>query len=100
VYWPQTPIHLTNWVAVVLLGSLCTAVAYILYFRLVRNAGAQYAASVNFLVPIFGVMWGAIFLHEHLTLRTGLGCLVILIGTGLTTGKIKGLRGRLTQLKP
>jgi len=100
VYWPQTPIHLTNWVAVVLLGSLCTAVAYILYFRLVRNAGAQYAASVNFLVPIFGVMWGAIFLHEHLTLRTGLGCLVILIGTGLTTGKIKGLRGRLAQLKP
>jgi drug/metabolite transporter (DMT)-like permease len=100
VYWPQTPIHLTHRAAVLLPGSLCTAVACILYFRLVQNAGAQYAASVNFLIPIFGVMWGAIFLHEHLTLRIGLGCLVIPIGTGLTTGKIRGLPGRLAQLKP
>lgn len=100
LYWPQTTIHLTNWVAVLLLGSVCTAVAYTLFFRLVRNAGVQYAASVNFLVPIFGVVWGSIFLHEHLTLQIGLGCLVILIGTGLTTGKIKGLRKRLAQPKP
>ena len=96
IFWPHTPIHPANWVAVILLGALCTAVAYLLYFSLIRNAGPQYAASVTFLIPIFGVVWGAIFLREDLTRLTGIGCCVILLGTAFATGKIKGLPGVFT----
>ncbi|RQS66897.1 DMT family transporter [Burkholderia sp. Bp8963] len=88
--WPGSPVHASAWIAVVLLGAVCTAVAYLLYFGLIRNAGAQYAASVTFLIPIFGVVWGAIFLHETITAQTVAGCAIILLGTALATGKIKG----------
>ncbi|WP_175837199.1 DMT family transporter [Burkholderia anthina] len=88
--WPQAPVPASAWIAVVLLGAICTAVAYLLYFGLIRNAGAQYAASVTFLIPIFGVVWGAIFLHETITVQTIVGCAIILLGTALATGKIKG----------
>ncbi|AFQ49747.1 DMT family transporter [Burkholderia cepacia] len=88
--WPQTPVHASAWIAVILLGAICTAVAYLLYFGLIRNAGAQYAASVTFLIPIFGVVWGAIFLHETITVQTVAGCAIILLGTALATGKLKG----------
>ncbi|WP_431823796.1 DMT family transporter [Burkholderia sp. F1] len=93
LYWPHTPIQTLDWVAVVLLGALCTAVAYILYFGLIRNAGAQFAASVTFLIPVFGVVWGAIILHEKITAQALVGCVVILCGTALATGKINGLAG-------
>ncbi|WP_175779267.1 DMT family transporter [Burkholderia anthina] len=88
--WPHAPVPASAWIAVVLLGAICTAVAYLLYFGLIRNAGAQYAASVTFLIPIFGVVWGAIFLHEAITVQTIVGCAIILLGTALATGKIKG----------
>ncbi|WP_396332128.1 DMT family transporter [Burkholderia anthina] len=88
--WPQAPVPTSAWIAVVLLGAICTAVAYLLYFGLIRNAGAQYAASVTFLIPIFGVVWGAIFLHETISVQTIVGCAIILLGTALATGKIKG----------
>ncbi len=89
--WPSTPIHAINWIAVILLGSLCTAIAYLLYFSLIRNAGAQYAASVTFLIPVFGVLWGAVFLRESVTPQEALGCVVILLGTALAGGKFSGL---------
>lgn len=88
--WPNSPIPVSAWIAVALLGAVCTAIAYLLYFGLIRNAGAQYAASVTFLIPIFGVVWGAVFLHEAITVQAVAGCMIILFGTALATGKLKG----------
>ncbi|PCE33162.1 DMT family transporter [Burkholderia ubonensis] len=88
--WPSSPIQPSAWLAVGLLGAVCTGLAYILYFGLIRNAGAQYAASVTFLIPIFGVVWGAIFLRETIAVQAVAGCVIILFGTALATGKIKG----------
>jgi drug/metabolite transporter (DMT)-like permease len=88
--WPNSPIPVSAWIAVALLGVVCTAIAYLLYFGLIRNAGAQYAASVTFLIPIFGVVWGAVFLHEAITVQAVTGCMIILFGTALATGKLKG----------
>lgn len=44
---------------------------------------------MTFLIPVFAVLWGALFLHESLTPVMVLGCAVILAGTGLTTGVLK-----------
>ena len=88
-YWPAAPIPAIDWFAVAMLGVFCTAIAYVLYFVLIRNAGPQYAASVTFLIPVFGVIWGAIFLNEKIGVAVLLPCLVILLGTALASGRIK-----------
>lgn len=77
------------WLQVILLGVACTAFAYILYFRLIANIGAAKAITVAYLVPVFGVMWGIVFLQEQLTLPMVSGALLILFGVTLTTGVIK-----------
>ncbi|MCG7488377.1 DMT family transporter [Vibrio sp. Of14-4] len=72
--------------SVLVLGVLCTGVAYLLYFRLVVDEGASSALSVTFLVPVFGILWGALILGEPLGLNTFLGTFLVLSGTMLVTG--------------
>ena len=71
---------------VLALALLCTALAYLLYFRLIVDVGPARALTVTFLVPIFGTLWGALFLGEHVAFSTLLGCGVVLAGTALVTG--------------
>jgi len=75
------PRHLPSAAAVysvIGLSLLCTSVAYLLYFRLIRNVGAVKTVSVTFLVPIFGILWGVLFLQESVYLNTIIGLLIIL----------------------
>lgn len=72
--------------AVAALALLCTAVGYLIYFSLIANVGPTRALTVTFLAPVFGVLWGALFLGEPLTLSTILGFAIILLGTGFVTG--------------
>ncbi len=88
-YWPKHAIAPSIWGYA--LGIACTGFAYILYFRLIERVGAAYAASVTFLIPIFGLVWGAVFLDEKITLNMLLGCAITLIGTALASGKLNGL---------
>lgn len=81
--WPAAPIGARDWAAAIALGVACTGLAYILYFRLIDRVGAMRAASVTFLIPLFGVVWGAVFLSEAITLQMAAGGAVILIGTAL-----------------
>jgi drug/metabolite transporter (DMT)-like permease len=92
--WPTTPISMTAWAAVVGLGLVCTAIAYVLYYRLLIRMGPPRAMTVTFLIPVFGVLWGWLFLGESITLRIVLGGGVILLGTALATGFIGGRRTR------
>lgn len=85
---PHHPVASTTWACVAALGIVCTGFAYILYFRLIERAGAAYAASVTFVIPIFGVLWGALFLGEQVTPTTIVGGLIIIFGTALTSGKL------------
>lgn len=68
------------------LALLSTSIAYLLYFRLIAGVGPTRTLSVTFLVPIFGVLWSALFLHEALVPGTLLGLAIILAGVVLTTG--------------
>lgn len=92
--WPaQTPAPLA-WAAAAVLGVGCTAIAYVLFFRLIERVGASRAVTVTFLVPVFGTLWGALFLGESVTVSMLLGGAVVLLGTGLSTGLIRWPRGR------
>jgi len=74
------------WTAVAALGVLCTGVAYLIYFRLIQDMGPISALSVTFLIPVFGILWGVIFLDEQIDGSTIIGALVVLFGTALTNG--------------
>ncbi len=72
--------------AVAALGVLCTGIAYLLYFRLVRDIGAAPALTVTYLIPMFGILWGVVFLDEAIGWHTLLGTAVVLSGTAFVTG--------------
>jgi drug/metabolite transporter (DMT)-like permease len=84
VSWPRAPIPLHSWVSAVLLGVLCTGIAYFFYFRLIYRIGAPRAATVTYLVPLFGVLWAWIVLGEPLTLTMALAGALILGGVALS----------------
>lgn len=73
-------------IAVLLLGIVCTGIAYILYFRLIVEVGATSALSVTFLVPVFGILWGYFFLDEQIGFNTLLGSTLVISGTMFVTG--------------
>jgi drug/metabolite transporter (DMT)-like permease len=74
------------WIAALILGVACTGFAYLLYFRLLQNIGAMRAASVTFLIPVFGTAWGALLLGEAVTLQMICGGIIILLGTAMALG--------------
>jgi len=80
--------HLTPGVAwaIVALSIVCTSVAYIVYFSLIASAGPTSAMSVTFLVPAFALLWGALFLGEHVTAGTFGGMAIIFSGVLLVVG--------------
>jgi drug/metabolite transporter (DMT)-like permease len=67
--------------SVLALGLLCGAVAYLLYFRLVVDIGPAGALTVTYLVPLFGVLWGTLFLGEALSLTMLAGGVLVVLGT-------------------
>ncbi|WP_342420680.1 DMT family transporter [Paenibacillus sp. FSL E2-0178] len=69
------------------LSLICTSVAYLLYFRLIASIGPVKTVSVTFLVPVFGLMWGAIFLHEPVYANTLAGLVIILLSVTLVNRK-------------
>jgi drug/metabolite transporter (DMT)-like permease len=86
--WPAVAPSAQAWSMIALLAFLGTGLAYVLYFRLIANAGPANAVAVTYLIPIFAVVWGGVFLGERLTLSMVVGCVVIFIGTALATGVI------------
>jgi drug/metabolite transporter (DMT)-like permease len=72
--------------AVVALGALGSALAYVLYFALIAQAGASRAILVTYLVPAFALVYGAVFLDEAVTATAVAGLVLVLAGTTLATG--------------
>lgn len=86
--WPEAPVSSAAWIQALMLGVACTALAFVLYFRLIASVGPTRAISVTFLVPAFAVAIGAVVLDEPVTAEMLVGGAVILLGTGLSTGLI------------
>ncbi|SFL91363.1 DMT family transporter [Variovorax sp. OV329] len=88
-FWPAQMPSTRAWLALLAVGVACTGLAYVLFFRLIATAGPQRALTVTFLVPVFAVFYGAIFLDEEITTWMLMCALVIVCGVALSTGLVK-----------
>jgi len=91
-FWPAQAPSWRAWGAVVVLGIVCSGLAYILYFRLIARAGPARALAVTFAIPAFAVLYGALLLGESITPWMILCAAVIITGTSLSTGLIQPRR--------
>lgn len=88
----------TAMLALLMLGLLSTGFATLLYFRLIQGPGPAFLSLVNYLVPAWAVVAGAVFLGESLSMATVAGLVLILCGIGfgelgpMATRFLKGLR--------
>ena len=88
-FWPAQAPSLDAWAALIFVAVLCTAVAYVLYFRLIESAGPGRALTVTFMIPVFAIIYGALFLNEAITpWMIFCGCVVV-CGTALSSGLLK-----------
>lgn len=75
-------------ISVILLGILCTSIAYLIYFYLIKQVGAVKTLSVTFLVPAFGIIWAALFLREKITIQNVIGLIIIILSIVLINNRI------------
>jgi drug/metabolite transporter (DMT)-like permease len=97
MYWPATTPTSASWISTVLLGIVCTGVAYVMYFRLLGRIGPARALTVTYLIPLFGTLWGYALLDEAITSRMALAGGVIFLGTALATGALQRKHSVIVQ---
>ncbi len=88
--WPHHPIGAASWVSALLLGVLCTGVAFVFYYRLIARVGAPRTATVTYLIPLFGVVWAWLVLGEPLTVSMALAGALILAGVAISQRATRG----------
>ena len=81
-FMPDNSSHISNldWVYAIILGLVCTAVAYLIFFKLIHDIGPSRAVSVTFLIPIFAFIWGYLVLDEVVTPRMWGATAIIVVG--------------------
>jgi drug/metabolite transporter (DMT)-like permease len=89
--WPTTSIPMAAWLYGAILGVFCTGLAFILYFQLLKKIGVVRTVVVTYLVPVFGMLWGTLFLAENITVKMMIGAALILAGVGLST-RLAGIK--------
>jgi drug/metabolite transporter (DMT)-like permease len=86
--WPDQAPSMHAWAALGIAGLLCTALAYVLFFRLMTRTGPARAMTVTYLIPVFANLLGVIFLDEVVT-HWMMGCAVVIVaGTALASGLV------------
>jgi drug/metabolite transporter (DMT)-like permease len=89
--WQLAPPSTGTIAALLGLALLCTSLAYVIYFTILKRAGATNISLVTFLVPLSAMMLGSLFLGETLTWRHGLGMAAVGLGLALIDGRITRL---------
>ena len=86
--WLDAAPSLGAWAAILALALVCTAFAYVLYFRLIDSAGATNALLVTLLVPPTAILLGGLFLGEVLAPRDFAGLALIALGLAAIDGRL------------
>lgn len=99
--WETAPAVLnlspTTWIALLTLGLVSNAGAYILYSRVLASAGATNLLLVTFLIPVAALLLGTLVLKEEVTVVAILGMLLIFAGLAVIDGR---LLARISRRKP
>ena len=77
--WNSTPTT-TSMISVIYLGLVATGLAWLLRFRILKNNGLIFQSQVSYLIPIFGMVLGYVFLKEMITIKVIVSLLAVLVG--------------------
>ena len=91
---PQTVPSPKIMLCVLALALFSSALAYILYFRLIQNIGASKALTVAYLIPVFAMIWGRLVLQEPITSVMVWGCGLILLGTAIANNLLDRFKAK------
>ena len=69
--------------AALALGVIPTAIGTLMLFAIIKRQGASFLSQINFLVPVFGVLWAMTFLSEQLPSSAAIALVLILAGIGI-----------------
>jgi drug/metabolite transporter (DMT)-like permease len=83
--WPDEAPGADTWWAVVGLAVVCTAVAFMVFFELIAEVGPSRATVITYINPAVALTLGALVLDERITVATGVGFVLILLGSVLST---------------
>jgi drug/metabolite transporter (DMT)-like permease len=89
-----------TWQALLCLAVFSTALAYIIYFRILASAGATNVMLVTLLVPISAIMLGVVFLHETFTTQAFAGMCLIAVGLAAIDGRLPAAVRRKFNRRP
>ena len=88
--WPPTSLSRETIVAVLVLSLVCTALAFLLFFNLVREVGPSRTTIVTYVNPLVAVLLGVVVLSEPFTLGIAVGMPLVLLGSALATAPSPG----------
>jgi drug/metabolite transporter (DMT)-like permease len=93
--WPTEPVPATAWWSIIVLGVLCTAIAFLIFFALVSEVGPSRMTVITFLNPAVAVLLGVLVLGEPITLGLVLGFPLVLAGSYLATRPDRNAAARI-----
>jgi len=85
--WPTTPVPTQAWLSVVVLGAVCTALAFIIFFALIKEVGASRTTVITFVNPAVALVLGVLILSEPITAGLAIGFPLVILGSILATRK-------------
>ena len=89
-YLPETVPSISAIASAFWLGAVSTGLGFLGYVRLIDKIGAVKTSTVAYFLPVFGIIWGAIFLNEIISSTIIIGCLIVLIGIYFANSNTKG----------
>ena len=97
IYLPESIPSFEANISAVWLGAVSTGLGFLGYVRLIDKIGAVKTSIVAYFLPVFGILWGYIFLDEKISTSVVIGCLVVLLGIFLATSNNNKLPKRILR---